>query len=367
MKVPFVDLYAQYLTIREDIDQAIAKTIRDTSFIGGKAVKEFEALFADYIGLPHCIAVGNGTDSLEILLQAYEIGPGDEVIIPVHTWISTAECVSTAGATPVFVDTHPDRYTILVDKIEEKITEKTRAIMPVHLYGMPADMDPIVELANKHKLIVIEDAAQAHGATYKGKKVGHYGHAVSFSFYPGKNLGAYGDAGGILTADDEIALRCRMIANHGQLKKHDHQVIGRNSRLDGMQGAILLAKLPHLDKWISLRQQHAARYTELLSGIPGLKLPEIADDCTHVWHLYVVQHENRDELMAQLKERGIATGIHYPHPLSLVPAYQHLGYKPEDTPNAVDYLPKIMSLPIYPEMTEETMDYVVNEIKALLA
>ncbi|MCI4670294.1 MAG: DegT/DnrJ/EryC1/StrS family aminotransferase [Bacteroidia bacterium] len=366
MKVPFVDLYAQYLSIKEEIDQAIAQTIKNTSFIGGKDAREFEAQFADYVGQKHCIAVGNGTDSLEILLQAYEIGPGDEVIVPVHTWISTAEVVSSAGAIPVFVDTDPDHYTIRVDEIEAKINERTKAIMPVHLFGMPADMDPIMELAKKHKLIVIEDAAQAHGATYKGKKVGNFGHAVSFSFYPGKNLGAYGDAGGILTNDDEIARRCRMIANHGQLSKHDHQMIGRNSRLDGMQGAILKAKLPYLDRWIALRQQHAQSYTELLSGIPGLKLPEVAKDCTHVWHLYVIQHEKRDEIKEKLKGKDISTGIHYPHPLSLVPAYAHLGYKKEDTPKAVDYLPRILSMPIYPEMTEEIINYVVTELKASL-
>jgi len=366
MKVPFVDLYAQYQSIKEEIDQAIARTIQRSSYIGGAAVKEFEKAFADYIGLPHCIACGNGTDSLEILLTAYGIGPGDEVIIPNHSWISTAECVSHVGATPVFVDTHPRYFTILPEKIEEKITDKTRMIIPVHLYGMAADLDPIMALADKYNLIVIEDSAQAHGARYKGKKVGTIGHAASFSFYPGKNLGAYGDAGGMLTSDEDLAQKARMIANHGQMKKHDHRVLGRNSRLDGLQAAVLLAKLPHLDRWIELRQQHAATYTELLKDMEGIQLPEVAPYSSHVFHLYVVQLDQREKVMAQLKEREIATSIHYPHALSMVPAYQHLGYSEADTPQVCEYLPRIMSLPIYPEMERESLEYVADALKEVI-
>ncbi|MEO0896470.1 MAG: DegT/DnrJ/EryC1/StrS family aminotransferase [Bacteroidota bacterium] len=366
MKIPFVDLHAQYLTIKEDIDQAIEQTIKNTSFISGPSVKAFEAAFAEYIGTTYSVACGNGTDSLEMLLVAAGVGPGDEVIVPAHSWISTAECVSNVGATPVFVDTEPHTYTINPFLIEEKITPQTKAIIPVHLFGLPADMDPIMALAAKYNLFVIEDAAQAHGATYKGRKIGTIGHAASFSFYPGKNLGAYGDAGGIATNDEEIATKVRMIANHGQLKKHNHQMIGRNSRMDGMQGAILLAKLPHLPKWIALRQQHAATYTKLLQQHTDLVLPTIPDDRTHAFHLYVIQTEDREALRNRLKEAEIGHSVHYPNPLPLVPAYKELGYTEADIPITVAYTPRILSLPIFPEMTEEMIGYVVNNLGTLI-
>ncbi|MEL6733710.1 MAG: DegT/DnrJ/EryC1/StrS family aminotransferase [Bacteroidota bacterium] len=362
MKIPFVDLYAQYLTIKEEMDEAIERTIRNTSFIGGPDVPAFEKEFAAYIGQSYAVACANGTDSLEILLQAFGVGTGDEVIVPAHSWISTAECVSMMGATPVFVDTHPDTYTMDPTKIEEKITDKTKVIIPVHLFGLPADMDPIMALAEKYNLKVIEDSAQSHGATYNGRKIGTIGHAASFSFYPGKNLGAYGDAGGIVTADEALATKFRMIARHGQLKKHDHKFPGRNSRLDGLQAAILRVKLPYLPKWTALRQQHAAAYTERLKDVPGIKIPHVPEGSTHVHHLYVVQVSGRDEIQANLKEKGIATSIHYPTPLPLLEAYDEMGYTAGDIPSCAAYTPKLLSLPIYPEMTVDMIDYVCEHL-----
>jgi dTDP-4-amino-4,6-dideoxygalactose transaminase len=361
MKVPFADLYAQYRSIQSAIDGAIASVIRDTAFIGGSVVKQFEADFAAHMDMPYCIACGNGTDSLEILLNAYEIGPGDEVIVPAHSWISTAECVSNVGATPVFADTDPQTYTIDPAAIEALITPRTRAIIPVHLYGLPAEMDPIMELAARHDLVVIEDCAQAHDALYRGRKVGTIGHASSFSFYPGKNLGAYGDAGGMLTRDEAIATRARMIANHGQLTKHDHRIPGRNSRLDGMQAAILSAKLPYLAGWTAARQAHAATYETLLRG-SGIQLPTVPAHMSHVYHLYVVQVPARDQVKQTLQQAGIETAIHYPTPLPLLPAYAQLGYHDVQLPVAAGYHSRILSLPMYPEMTGEMIAHVCTTL-----
>jgi dTDP-4-amino-4,6-dideoxygalactose transaminase len=362
MKIPFVDLKAQYLAIKTEIDTAIENVITETAFIGGKYVKEFEKLFSEYSNLEHVVACANGTDSLEILLKAYGIGPGDDVIVPAVSWISTSECVSSTGATPVFVDIDPVYYTIDSTLIERKITARTKAILPVHLYGNPADMNEIMLIAKKHNLIVIEDCAQAHGAEINGKLVGTFGHAASFSFYPGKNLGAYGDAGAIATNDKTIADKCRMIANHGQLEKHKHLMEGRNSRMDGIQGAILSVKIKHIETWTQKRIELAEYYTSLFKDT-NVITPRVKDNYKHVFHLYVIFLENRDDLKKKLELSGIETAIHYPVALPFLDAYKGNNYAEKDFPIAVDFTAKILSLPIYPELRKEMAVEVVEEIK----
>jgi dTDP-4-amino-4,6-dideoxygalactose transaminase len=357
MQVPFVDLKKQYQNHRVVIDQAIASVISETAFISGKFAGVFEEQFAAFVGIKHVVACANGTDSLEILLQAYGIGEGDEVIVPANSWISTSESISTLKAKVVFVDCRADTNTINTDLIQSKITGKTKAIIPVHLYGCPADMDEVMAIAHKHKLIVIEDCAQAHGAQYKGKTIGTIGHASSFSFYPGKNLGAYGDAGCMATNEDAIATRIRMIANHGRLGKHDHGIEGRNSRMDGIQAAILSAKLPYLEQWTQARISHAALYHSLLKD-SGIQLPHTPVNCKHVFHLYVVKVKNRDQVQEKLKEAGIETGIHYPIALPLLKAYAYMGHTTDDFPVASRQMNEILSLPMYAEITEEQIRYV---------
>ncbi len=362
MKVEFVDLKRQYLSIKTEVDEAISKVIQETSFVGGTEVKAFEEAFAAFTGVKHCISCANGTDSLEILLKAMGIGPGDEVIVPSHSWISTSEAVTTAGAKPVFVDTLPLRYTIDPAKIEKAVTPRTKAIIPVHLCGIPAEMDEILDIANRHKLFVLEDCAQAHGAEYKGKRIGSIGHAASFSFYPGKNLGAYGDAGGMLTNDDAIAEKAAMIANHGQKGKHNHLMEGRNSRMDTLQAAVLNVKLPQLGKWNELRRKNAALYFNLLKDLPT-ELPQYPDYSTPVYHLFVVQTNNREGLMQFLKEHGVATGIHYPVMLPMLPPYKG-GHNEADFPVSVAYQNRILSLPMFPEMEEAEIQYVAETVKS---
>lgn len=361
--VPFVDLKKQYQDLRAEIDGAIQAVIRDTAFISGKYAQQFEEEFAQFIGIENCISCANGTDSLEIILKVLGIGPGDEVIVPANTWISTSECVSTVGAKPVFVDNDPVTYTINPALIEAKITASTRAIIPVHLYGCPADMDPILDIARRHELYVIEDCAQSHGATYKGRVTGTMGIAGSFSFYPGKNLGAYGDAGAIVTHDEGIARTCRMMANHGRLGKHDHALEGRNSRMDGIQAAILSAKLPYLAGWTDLRIRNAQHYQSLLFGT-GFTLPVVPEGYRHVFHLYVVQVDQREACQQYLKEKGIETGIHYPIALPLLQAYAHNGYKSSQFPAAYAGMSRILSLPMYAELTHSQIESVVQELKS---
>lgn len=362
MSVPFVDLKAQYLTIQNQINDAIAKVISETAFISGKYAKAFEDEFAAYLGVKHCIACANGTDSLEILLQAMGVGAGDEVLLPANTWISTSEAVTTVGATPVFVDHHPETYTIDVNKIEEKISPRTKAIIPVHLYGLPAEMDEIMAIAKKHRLKVMEDCAQAHAATYKGRKVGTIGDCASFSFYPGKNLGAYGDAGAMVTNDDEIAHKARMIANHGQIAKNIHAIEGRNSRMDGIQGAVLSVKLPYLESWTEARRKHASRYHELLADL-DIQLPIEPSYSRHVYHLYVVQVPNRDEVIARLKSQKIDTGVHYPTALPFMEAYKRFNHQPADFPVAYKQMSQLLSLPMYAELTDEMIEHVCKTLK----
>ena len=368
MKVPFVDLHLQYLSIKDEIDSAIAKVIRDTSFIGGEEVKKFEFAFGKWIGVDNCIACANGTDSIEIILKAFGIGQGDEVIVPAHTWISTSEAVSNVGATPVFVDTLPDVYTINPEQILEKINERTKAIIPVHLFGISAEMERIVKIASENNLFVIEDCAQAHGALYKGRLVGSIGDAASFSFYPGKNLGAYGDAGAILIKNNEFAEKARLIANHGQKQKHNHIIEGRNSRLDGLQAAILNVKLPYIERWNRLRNEKAQFYSNLLNN-QDLQLPIIPDGYYHVFHLYVIKFASpklRDDCMKYLKDLEIDSAIHYPSPLPLLPAYSNRKFKDEEFLNSIKTCSTILSLPIFPEITIEQQNYVSNAINLFL-
>jgi dTDP-4-amino-4,6-dideoxygalactose transaminase len=362
MKVPFVDLYAQYLTIKKDIDEAIENVIKNSSYIGGGAIGNFEKSFADYLGITNVIACANGTDSIEILLQSFGIGKGDEVIVPAASWISTSEAVTTVGATPVFVDIEEDYFTIDVSLIGKAITPKTKAIIPVHLYGHPADMPAIMAIAKKYNLIVIEDCAQAHGAAIDGKKVGTFGNASSFSFYPGKNLGAYGDAGCMATNDTAIATKARMIANHGQQGKHNHIVEGRNSRLDGLQAAILSVKLPYLQQWTDARIKNAAFYSKLLAS-KNILLPKTKPGYTHVFHLYVIKTEGRDELKRSLQQNDIETAIHYPTALPFLACYQNRNFKPQDFSEAFACQSKILSLPMFAELTIDQMEKVTAVIK----
>lgn len=365
MNIPFVDLKSQYESIRAEIDGAIQSVIDETAFIKSHFIGEFEAGFASFLGIKHCVGCANGTDAIEIALRALGVGPGDEVIVPANTWISTAEAVTTAGAKVVFVDNDPLLYTIDVSKIEEKITSNTKAIIPVHLYGLPADMDTIMALAKRYNLKVIEDCAQSHGATYRGKMAGTFGDVATFSFFPGKNLGAYGDAGGIVTSHDNLAQRCRMIGDHGRLGKYDHGLEGRNSRLDGLQASILSAKLPHLRGWTEARQRNATLYSKALSHL-DVQLPVIPENRTHVSHLYVIQVPHREKVQEKLLQKGIATGIHYPIALPLLSAYRYLGHSPDEFPAAARGMSRILSLPMYAELTAEQIQYVADALTETL-
>lgn len=362
--VPFADLHAQYLSIRPEIDAAIAEVIASSAFIRGPFVQRFEEQFAQAVGVPHCVSCANGTDSLYIAMHALGVKPGDEVIAPAHSWISTTETITQAGATVVFCDTDPQTFTIDPAKLAEKITPRTVGIIPVHLFGQPADMDPIMALAEAHKLWVIEDCAQSHLAVYKGRMVGSFGTAASYSFYPGKNLGAMGDAGAVVTADAQLAQRMAMFARHGGLNKGDHRIEGINSRLDGLQAAVLSVKLPHLRRWTVRRQEIAAEYGRLLAGAPGVTVPTVATGRDHVWHLYVIQHERRDALARHLAEQGVQTVINYPVALPFLPAYERFGARPEDFPTAHRHQSRILSLPIFPEMTAHQIETVADAIRA---
>ena len=362
--IPFVDLKAQYDSIKDEIDEAIQNVLNNTSFIMGEELKKFEVEFARFCDVKYAIGVANGSDALILALRACEIGEGDEVITVPHTFISTAEAISNVGGKVVFVDINPKTYTIDVSKIKEKINEKTKAIIPVHLYGQPTDMDPIMELARKYNLKVIEDAAQAHGAEYKGKKVGSIGDVSCFSFYPGKNLGAYGDAGIVVTDNEEIAEKVKLLRNHGRItKKYEHEIEGYSSRLDNLQAAILRVKLRHLNKWNESRRENAQKYNELLNNIGGIITPYEAEYAKHVYHLYVIRTENRDKLREELKSKGMATGIHYPIPLHLQPAYNYLGYKRGDFPVTEKTSQEILSLPMFAELSGNQIGEIVQLIR----
>jgi dTDP-4-amino-4,6-dideoxygalactose transaminase len=361
MKIPFVDLYAQYLTIQPDIDDAIDAVIEESGFIRSRFVDEFEQQYARALGAKHCVSCANGTDAIYIAMKGLGIKPGDEVITTAHSWISTSETITQAGGKVIFCDTDAVTFTIDPAQIETRITPRTVGIIPVHLYGQPAKMDAIMAIARKYNLWVVEDCAQAHLAEYKGRKVGTFGNAGTFSFYPGKNLGAMGDAGCLITNDCALADWCATYSRHGG--KGDHKMEGINSRLDGLQAAILSVKLPRLVGWTKSRQEIAAKYNSLLEGAHGVKTPGVAEDRTHVYHLYVIRSENRNELKERLKSRGVDSVLHYPKILPLYPAYAYLRHQPSDFPNAYKSQTTILSIPIYPEMNEEQLLYIADAIK----
>jgi len=364
MKIPFVDLHAQYLSIKPEIDAAIAEVIAESAFVRGRHVEAFENAWAVIIGVKHCISCANGTDALYISMRALGVKPGDEVITTAHSWISTSETITQAGGRVVFCDTDYETFTIDPALIEAKITPATVGIIPVHLYGQPADMDAIMAIARKHNLWVIEDCAQAHLAKYKGQTVGTFGTIATFSFYPGKNLGAYGDAGCLVTNDDRLAEWATAFARHGG--KNEHVMEGICSRMDGLQAAILNAKLPHLPAWTQARQRVAAGYSELLSHENEIVTPHVAPDREHVFHLYVVRTEDRDGLRKKLTDAGISTVINYPKALPFYPAYGYLRHKQDDFPIAYSNQSRILSLPIYPEMKTDVIEYVADSVVKFL-
>lgn len=367
MKVKFIDLELQYKSIKNEIDSAIQNILNETSFIKGKDVSDFEEFFSKHIGAKHCIGVGNGTDAIIVALKSLGIKQGDEVITAANSFIASSEAISAVGAKVVFIDCDEKSYTIDVNKIEDRITCHTKAIIPVHLYGQPADMDSIHKIAKKYNLYVIEDSAQAHFAEYKTtedgwRKIGTLGHISTFSFYPGKNLGAYGDAGAVLTNNESFARKIRMYANHGRISKYDHEFEGINSRLDSIQAAILNVKLIHLKKWIHQRRKAARYYTELLKNIPEVITPFTPKYSKHAYHLYVVRVKERDALKSYLSKKGIESGIHYPIALPNLSAYKYLNYSSSDFPISSKYSTEILSLPIYPEIKKEQIEYVVSKI-----
>ena len=427
MRVPFLDLKAQYLAMKDEIHGAIQQVLDATAFAGGPFVAQFEKEFASFCGCREGIGVGSGTEALWLCLLALGVGPGDEVITAPNSFIATAEAISFCGATPAFVDVDPRTYTLDPNKLEDYLKRRVqgagrraqgktysgrrsavsgqqsgasglqppasnlqpgsrnvssfslqptasnlqpgsrpKAVIPVHLFGQPADMDPILEIAKKYDLAVVEDACQAHGALYKGKKVGSLGDAGCFSFYPGKNLGAYGEAGAAVTNNPEMAARMRMIRDHGQSKKYHHDLIGWNDRMDGIQGAILSAKLKHLPAWNEARRKNARLYTSLLNHASGIVVPEEAPYARHIYHIYAVRVQNRDKLMSALGEKGIGCGIHYPIPIHLTDAYGFMGLGRGSFPSAEECADEFISLPMFPELSVEQIEYVCTEIKRLL-
>jgi len=362
MNIPFIDLKQQYESIKEEIDNEIRKVLESVQFILGDQVEEFEQEFARFCKCKYCVGVDSGSSALELGMRALGIGLGDEVITPANSFIASSSSISFTGAQPVLVDCDPKTYNIDPQKIELAITRRTKAIMPVHLYGQPADIDNILKIAKKHKFLVIEDACQAHGARYKNKRVGSIGDIAAFSFYPSKNLGAYGDGGALVTNNKKIAESMIMMRNYGQKKKYHHVFIAWNRRLDNLQAAILRVKLKRLNCWNKLRRENAHLYNRLLKGtgvITPVEMPEVE----HVYHLYVVRVKNRDELQEFLASRGVSTGIHYPIPIHLQPAYKDLGYKKGDFPVTESYSREILSLPMFPELKKTEIKYVVDSIK----
>ncbi len=366
MNVPFVDLKAQYATIREEINQAILEVVESCGFIGGKKVSAFEENFASYVGAKYGVGTGSGTAALHVALETLGVGPGDEVITTCNTFIATTEAITHAGAKAVLVDVEEETLTMDPELLEGAITSRTRAIIPVHLYGQPADMNAIRGIASKYGIKIIADAAQAHGAKLNGERKAILGDITCYSFYPGKNLGAYGDAGMVVTDDKEIADRVRMLSDHGRHEKYTHKVEGYNYRLDAIQAAILDAKLKHLDNWIERRRSRAKRYTEAFKGGPVRPVGEV-EGRYHVYHLYVIRTEHRERLASQLRERGIAIGMHYPIPLHLQEAYRYLGIRKGAYPIAERSAEEVLSLPMYPELTDEMVDVVVSAVREVLS
>jgi dTDP-4-amino-4,6-dideoxygalactose transaminase len=366
MKVLFLDLKAQYQSIKHEIAIELQKVLDNTAFAGGPFVSQFEKEFAIFCQMDFAIGLGSGTAALWAAIQGLGIGEGDEVITTPNTFIATAEAISFSGAKPVFVDIDEKTYNMNPQLLEAAITAKTKAIIPVHLYGQTADMDPIMEIAKAKELFVIEDACQAHGAQYKGKSAGSIGDAGCFSFYPGKNLGAYGEAGAVVTNNTQLTENMRMFRNHGQEKKYYHSMVGWNARMDGFQGAVLSVKLKYLNQWNNSRRKNARLYNELLANVDGVILPTEADYAKHIYHLYVIRAQNRDAFMAALAENEVFCGIHYPIPLHLQDAYSSLGYKKGNFPVAEKCCEQLVSLPMFPELTSEQIEYVTEKIKSII-
>jgi dTDP-4-amino-4,6-dideoxygalactose transaminase len=363
--IPMVDLKAQYARIRADVDGAIARVLASAHFIKGEDCGLFEAEFAAYCGVSQAVGVANGTDALLLALRAYGVGPGDEVITVANTFIATGEAILLNGARPVFVDVDAVTFTMDASALEAAITSRTRVIIPVHLYGHPADMAPIVAIAARHGIPVLEDAAQAHGAEVNGVRAGALGHAACFSFYPGKNLGAYGDAGMVVSNDADFIRRLRQIANHGGgSNKYDNVVLGTNSRLDTLQAAILRAKLAHLDEWTRERRERVEAYTRALANVSGLVLPRERPGVKSAWHLFTVRAEDRDGLQAHLQEAGISTAVHYPRPIHLQPAMASAGGRPGDLPVSEQLSREVLSLPLYPELPLAAIDHIAAAVRA---
>ena len=363
MNVPFLDLKIQYQSIKHEINPAIQNVLDNAAFVLGKSVSDFEKAFAEAHQVKHCIGVSSGTDGNHLALWALGIGPGDEVIIPANTFIATAWGATLCGATPVFVDCEPDSYNIDPAKIDQAVTSKTKAVVAVHLYGQPADIDKLNLIANRRKLFLVEDCAQAHISEYKGTRVGGFGIASSFSFYPGKNLGAYGEGGAVMTNDETLAKKFKMIRDHGSENKYEHKMYGHNYRLEGIQGAVLGVKLKHLPIWTEKRRAVAAKYYALLNNVGDIVLPKEMLFHKHVYHLFVIQTAKRNELQSYLQKQGISTGLHYPVPLHLQPCFAHLGFKRGDCPNAEQLSDRCLSLPMFAEMTDEQIEYVAEMIK----
>jgi dTDP-4-amino-4,6-dideoxygalactose transaminase len=367
MKVPFLDLKAQYVSIRDEIASALQQVLDNTAFAGGPFVEKFEKDFASFCECEFAVGVGSGTAALWMVLTGLGVGQGDEVITTPNTFIATAEAISFTGAKPIFVDIDERTYTLNPEQLENAITSKTKAVIPVHLYGQMADMDRIQQIAKSRGLFVIEDACQAHGAEYKGCPAGSMGNAGCFSFYPGKNLGAYGEAGAIATNNAELAEKMRMLRDHGQAKKYHHSMIGWNARMDGFQGSVLRVKLKYLSAWNEARRRNAQFYDELLSDVSNVIIPVEADYAKHVYHIYAIRTQNRDALISTLAEKDIHCGIHYPIPIHLQPAYKFLGYGTGSFPVAEKCAKELVSLPMFPELSKEQIQYVVHETKLFIA
>lgn len=366
VNVPMNDLRIQYTALKDQIDTALARVIENCAFIQGPAVQAFEAAFARYCGVSHCVGVSNGTDALKLALAALDVGPGDEVITAPHTFGATVEAILQVGAKPVFVDIEPTHFTFDVGQVEAQITPHTRVLLPVHIYGQMVDMEPLTDLARKHGLRIVEDAAQAHGASYRGRRAGAMGDVGCFSFYPGKNLGAYGDAGGVVTDDADIAARVRALANHGQdpAAKFLYREVGYNHRMDGFQGAVLGVKLPFLEEWNAARRRVAACYDRGFAALEAVTCPAVAGYGEHVYHLYVVRVPDRDALASELKEAGVQTAVQYPNPLHCTPAYAGLGYGRGTLPECERACAEILSLPMFPDLTTNQVEYVIDRVRA---
>ncbi len=368
IQVPFLDIPTQNASLKSELQAAVEEVITTGRFILGPGVENFENHFAEYIGVKHCIGLNSGTSALHMALIAADVQADDEVITTPATWISTSWAISYVGAKPVFVDIEPGTYALDPALVEKAITPRTKAILPVHLYGQSANVGALKKIADRHGLVLIEDAAQSHGAIFEGKKVGSIGQSGCFSFYPGKNLGAFGEGGCVVTNDDDVAERIRSLRDHAQRGRHNHAEIGFNTRMEGLQGAVLDVKLKHIDRWNSARRANAEKYNELLADVPELELPTTSHPLAHVWHLYVVKvdHPDREALRGALADKGIATGIHYPTPVPFQPAYSHLGHQRGDFPVAEDLMSRCISLPMFAELTSEQIEYTCQALKECL-